>query len=74
MLLAAGRDDEARAAFDAAAVESESPDDVREAGFAHLGLAQLAGTPDEEQQHLARSRALLEPLGVTVTPTWPARR
>jgi len=48
--------------------------DAREVGFAHLGLALLAEDVDAEQVHLAASRAVLEPLGVEVTASTPARR
>ena len=74
LLLATGREDEARNAFDYAASSCDSANDAREAGFAQLGLALLATDVADEHLHLAASEALLEPLGVQVTPTTPARR
>jgi tetratricopeptide (TPR) repeat protein len=74
LLLATGRPDEAREAFEYAAGSTDSADDAREAGFAQLGLALLATDLADEHLHRAASQALLEPLGVEVTPTTPARR
>jgi class 3 adenylate cyclase/tetratricopeptide (TPR) repeat protein len=74
LLLATGRATEARDAFEYAAGSTGPANDAREAGFAHLGLALLATDLADEHVHLAASQALLEPLGVIVTPTTPARR
>jgi tetratricopeptide (TPR) repeat protein len=74
LLLAAERADEAQDAFEYAAGSTDSANDAREAGFAQLGLALLATDLAGEHMHLAASQALLEPLGVVVTPTTPARR
>jgi tetratricopeptide (TPR) repeat protein len=74
LFLASGRVDEARDAFEYAAGSTASSDDAREAGFAHLGLALLATDVADEHLHLAASQALLEPLGVVVSATTPARR
>jgi tetratricopeptide (TPR) repeat protein len=74
LALAAGRTQDAAAAFAEVVSGAGSTADAREAGFAHLGLALLAGDVEDERAHLDASRALLEPLGVTVTATTPARR
>jgi tetratricopeptide (TPR) repeat protein len=74
LLLATGRPDEAREAFEYAAGSTDSADDAREAGFAQRGRALLATDLADEHQHRAASQARLEPLGVEVTPTTPARR
>jgi class 3 adenylate cyclase/tetratricopeptide (TPR) repeat protein len=74
LALAAGRTQDAAAAFAEVVSGAGSTADAREAGFAHLGLALLAGDVEDELAHLDASRALLEPLGVAVTATTPARR
>ena len=72
--LAAGRTDEARTSFATAAMDPQDADSLREAGFAHLGLALAADDPGVQRVELEASRTLLGPLGVEVTPSTPARR
>jgi tetratricopeptide (TPR) repeat protein len=74
LALAAGRTQDAADAFAQVVSGDPGTDDPREAGFAHLGLARLADGVENRDAHLAASRALLEPLGVDVTPSTPARR
>jgi tetratricopeptide (TPR) repeat protein len=73
LALAAGRTQDATEAF-SEVVSWTGSTDAREVGFAHLGLALLADGVDAEQAHLAASSAVLEPLGVEVTASTPARR
>jgi tetratricopeptide (TPR) repeat protein len=73
VLLAAGRPREAEPDL-REALAAAGPDSPHEAGFALLGLSLVAEDPAERRARRRESSEVLEPLGVTVTPTWPPRR
>lgn len=73
VLLTAGRPRDAESDL-RAALAAAGPDSPQEVGFALLGLSLVAEEPAERRACLRESSKVLEPLGVAVTATWPARR
>jgi class 3 adenylate cyclase/tetratricopeptide (TPR) repeat protein len=72
--LSAGRQAEADADFRAVLASSHGPDSRSETGFALFGLSLVTEDPAVREELRRESAAVLEPLGVAVTPSWPVRR
>ncbi|MGH8893484.1 MAG: hypothetical protein ACRDWY_09290, partial [Actinomycetes bacterium] len=73
-LMAAGRTKAAAAELRDVVDMAGLPDSRHEVGFALHGLSEIVTDPDEAARLRRESVEILEPLGISVTADWPARR